>query len=113
MKFNDIHAQQAQNDVSRTLSRGMLFTVVYSAIAAVPQIAYAGTPMGEVLCYVLNLLIGQAGQGIASIGVSAVAISAIMGKASWGFAMTVVVGIGVLFGCINLAAALGLGHAAC
>ena len=79
-----------------------------------PQPAYAGTPMAEVLCFILfDILLGSAGKGFATIGVCAIGLAAIMGKASWGLTITVGIGMAVLFGCVGVVESLGLGTAAC
>lgn len=79
-----------------------------------PQPAYAGTPMADVLCFILfDILLGSAGKGFATIGVCAIGLAALMGKASWGLTITVGIGIAVLFGCVGVVASLGLGTAAC
>ena len=83
-------------------------------LVMMPGAAYAGTPMGQVLCFVLHgILMGQAGRGMATLGIAAVGVAALLGKASWGFALTVLVGIAVLFGCVGIVASLGLGVAVC
>lgn len=70
--------------------------------------------MGDVLCYVLfDILRGSAAPGLASIAVSAVGVAAAMGKASWGLAMTVAVGIGAVIGCANIVWYLGMGTVSC
>lgn len=95
------------------LQCGVFFLVLF-AVMSLPQLAYAGTPMGEVLCFILlDILMGNAGRGMATIGVCAIGVAALMGKASWGLALTVGVGIAVLFGCVEVVAKLGLGRATC
>ena len=56
------------------------------------------TPMEEVLCTILLIILGDAGRGIATLAVMGMGIGAMMGKVSWGQAMTVAVGIGIMFG---------------
>ncbi|MBY0408198.1 MAG: TrbC/VirB2 family protein [Rickettsiales bacterium] len=91
----------------------MAALMVAALLALTPSPAFAGTPMGEVLCYVLYIIMGNAGRGMATIGMSVLGISAILGKASWGLAITVGVGIAVIFGCMNIVWVLGLGEAVC
>ena len=59
---------------------------------------YYGTPMKDVLCEIVDWFSGNLGRGLATIGVSAVAIGAIFGKVSWGLALTVITGVVVMFG---------------
>jgi type IV secretion system protein VirB2 len=56
------------------------------------------SPMEEVLCTILLIIMGDAGRGIATLAVMAVGIGAMLGKVSWGQALTVAVGIGIMFG---------------
>lgn len=83
------------------------------AAVMLPVPAHAGTPMGEVLCFVLYIILGNAGRGLATIGVSVIGVAALLGKASWGLALTVGVGIAVVFGCVQIVYLLGLGEAVC
>ncbi|NBO18031.1 MAG: hypothetical protein EBV03_02175 [Proteobacteria bacterium] len=91
-----------------------LFLLGVVLVAMTPQPAYAGTPMSDVLCFILfDILLGSAGKGFATIGVCAIGLAAVMGKASWGLTITVGIGIAVLFGCVSVVESLGLGTAAC
>ena len=56
------------------------------------------SPMEEVLCTILLIILGDAGRGIATLAVMGMGIGAMMGKVSWGQAMTVAVWIGIMFG---------------
>lgn len=65
----------------------------YMAFAAA---AMAGSPMGDVLCEVVNMITtGNLGKGLATLGIIVVGVGASIGKVSWGLAMTVAVGIAV------------------
>lgn len=77
------------------------------------QQAYAGTPMGDVLCTILGWMWGNLGRGLATLGICVIGTAAVMGKASWGLAATVAVGIAVLFGAAGVVDALGIGAASC
>lgn len=61
-----------------------------------------GTPMADVLCLIVNWFSGNLGRGLATIGVSAAAVGAIFGKISWGLALTVMVGVAVMFGASDI-----------
>ncbi len=71
--------------------------------------AHAGT-----LCVLVNFALGNFGKGLATLGVLGVGIGATMGKISWTMAITVAVGIAVIFGCSAIAATIinGAGNAA-
>lgn len=56
------------------------------------------TAMGQVICDVVKWFWGNMGKGIACIAVSILGIGAMLGKTSWGLAMTVGVGIALIFG---------------
>lgn len=56
------------------------------------------SPMEEVLCTILFIIIGDAGRGIATLAVMSLGIGAMMGKVSWGQAITIAVGIAIIFG---------------
>lgn len=81
-------------------------------IAATPAFAAALTPMGEVLCTVLDFIHGNLGRGLATLAVIMVGVGAMFGKVSWGLAVTVGVGISIIFGSNTLAFLL-LGVANC
>jgi type IV secretory pathway VirB2 component (pilin) len=67
------------------------------------------TPMGNVLCTVVEFIIhGNLGRGLATLGIIMVGIGAMIGKVSWGLALTVGVGISVIFGAYDIAALLGV-----
>ena len=56
------------------------------------------SPMEQVLCTILLIILGDAGRGIATLAVMGMGFGAMMGKVSWGQAMTVAVGVGIMFG---------------
>ncbi len=55
-------------------------------------------PIERVLCTILLLILGDIGRGIATLAVMSVGIGAMLGKVTWGQAMTVAVGIAIMFG---------------
>jgi len=81
-------------------------------IAPFPAFA-SSTPMSEVLCIVLGIIQKDIGKGLATIGMCVLGVGALLGKASWGMALTVGVGIAVLFGAVSIVTDLGLGTADC
>lgn len=76
-------------------------------VALSANVAYAQA-MQFAICYVVHLLWGPLGTGMAILAVSAVSAAATMGKGSWGMALTVCVGISVLFGAAEMANILGV-----
>jgi type IV secretory pathway VirB2 component (pilin) len=107
-------APRASGDI--TMGRIFVMASLISAVFSVllmPAPANAGTPMGEVLCFILYIILGNAGRGLATIGIMVLGVAAVLGKASWGLAITVGVGIAVVFSCVQLVSLLGLGDAAC
>lgn len=60
--------------------------------------AYAAeTPMSYVICTVYNWLQGNLGRAVGTLGIISVGVAALLGKASWGMAITVACGIAILF----------------
>lgn len=64
------------------------------------------SPMGNVICAIIGIIYGNLGRGIAVLSVIILGVGATIGKVSWGLAMTVGVGIGVIFGAVPLTAYL-------
>jgi type IV secretory pathway VirB2 component (pilin) len=79
-----------------------LAIVLYFAMAAMvlanncPQSGET-TPMGEVLCTVVDFMYGNLGRGLATLAVITLGVGALLGKTSWGMAITVGIGIAVIF----------------
>jgi type IV secretory pathway VirB2 component (pilin) len=82
-----------------------LFTIVFylaNAHAVQAQV------MATVLCNTLDVVQGDIGEGIATMGVLSVGIAATLGRVSWGMAVTVAIGIAILFSAADVAAAFGI-----
>lgn len=85
------------------------------AVMLLPGDAMAGiTPGGEtpaaladVLCNVVGWFNGPVGAGIATLAIIVIGIGALMGKVSWGMAIIVGIGVGVIFGADTIVTALG------
>ncbi len=58
--------------------------------------------IGDILCSVWWLIHDDIGRGLATLAIVALGIGATLGKVSWGMAIMVCVGIGVLFGANDL-----------
>ena len=57
-----------------------------------------GNPIGDTLCTVANWFTGPIGSGIATLAILVIGVGALMGKVSWGMAIIVGIGVGVIFG---------------
>lgn len=68
-----------------------------------------GEPTGitGVLCTVVGWFTGTIGKAIATLAIIVVGIGALMGKVSWGMAIIVGLGVGVVFGASNIVDVLG------
>jgi type IV secretion system protein VirB2 len=95
----------------------MLMALVLTYTTLVPQLGYATdtTPLGlqNVMCNATNMLTGTVGKTIAVIIVISLAISLFLGKVTWGLAIAVLVGMGILFGAPSVVSALAGGANAC
>jgi type IV secretory pathway VirB2 component (pilin) len=93
-----------------------LMALVSVIIVTLPDFAFAwgqDTPMGMVLCNAASFMAGSAGKGMATIGVSVIGIGAMLGKVSWGMAMTLGIGIAILFNAPYIVNDLGAGSEGC
>lgn len=88
-------------DLNRSIMIGFLAVTLYMALCyAVIACTFTGaqdTPMGAVLCDVVLFIYGNLGRGLATIAVIIIGIGALLGKTSWGLAITIGVGISVMF----------------
>lgn len=84
-----------------------------AAIFYVVTMAYAyaqvATPMGAVLCYIVGFVYGNMGRGLATMAVMIVGAGATLGKVSWGLAITVAIGISVIFNAGGIVTMIGVG----
>jgi len=78
--------------------QAMLTFLACAILVLFMQSAYATpTPMGDVLCRIVGMVYGNMGRGLATLAVLVIGVGATLGKTSWGLAMTVAVGIAVIF----------------
>lgn len=105
---------QPKNDQRFDLYKatGLCLSVAVIYMLGVSQ-AYAATPMAEVLCLIMDWMTGNMGKGMATLAVGIVGVGATMGKTSWGLALTVAIGISVLFGAAILVESMGIDVVAC
>jgi len=79
------------------------------AIVLMPDLALAGpsdTPMGQVLCTVVQWFTGNTGKGLATIAITIIGIGALLGKVSWGMAIIVGIGVAIVFGAAGIVDAM-------
>jgi type IV secretory pathway VirB2 component (pilin) len=82
----------AQNSLFGFLAFALCVMTVSAAFAS-PM----NTPMGWVLCQIVWMVYGNLGRALATIAVIVIGVGATLGKVSWGLAITVAVGIAVIF----------------
>jgi type IV secretion system protein VirB2 len=95
-----------------------LFVCLSAVIVMMPDFASAAainTPMGSVLCTVVQWVTGNTGQGLATIAIVVIGIGALLGKVSWGMAIIVGIGIAIVFGAAGIvnSATSGVGGSGC
>jgi len=75
----------------------------------IPDSALAST-IASVLCGVIDIIVGTAGRALATLAIIFLGVGALFGKVSWGLAITVGVGISVIFNAGQIVTTLtGLG----
>lgn len=82
---------------------------VCASVTLLPFAAYAGA-MQASICFVVYIIYGQMGTGMAILGICAAGAAAMLGKGSWGMALTVATGVAMMFGAGALANQLGVGN---
>lgn len=102
-----------QTIASRISAAAMLgiFVLGFTFLSAEPAMAQQ-SPMGNVICFIIGIIYGNLGRGLAVLAVIIVGVGATLGKVSWGLAMTVAIGIGTVFGAVPLVAYLISGSSA-
>ena len=100
----------------------MILFALSMLILAMPELSFAGAAAAadaqnndivQILCNVINFITGGIGKAIAIIILISLAISLFLGKVSWGLAIAVAVGMGILFGATTVINAItaGVGNA--
>ena len=92
----------------KMMSLAMALFVAY-AVMLLPMDALASGPsaLQDTLCAVVGWFQGPIGAGIATLAIIVVGIGALMGKVSWGMAIIVGLGVGIIFGADSIIQALG------
>ena len=91
------------NPTGRFLFVSMVMVLTYLALCATAYATSTYTPMGDVLCSVVDFFYGNLGRGLATLAIIVLGVGALLGKTSWGLALTVGVGISVMFGAEEIA----------
>jgi type IV secretion system protein VirB2 len=73
----------------------------------------APSALKDVLCNVVKWFTGPIGGGIATLAIIVVGVGALMGKVSWGMAIIVGLGVGVIFGADTIVSALSSNASRC
>jgi type IV secretion system protein VirB2 len=80
---------------------------------ATPGYGGAANSVEGVICEIADILVGSAGQAIATIVIICLGIGAMLGKVSYHLAITIIVGIGCMFGAQSILSALFTGFTGC
>jgi type IV secretion system protein VirB2 len=83
-----------------------LFVLLSAVVIMTPDLAFANTPMGAVLCKVVAWFTGNTGKGLATIAITVIGIGALLGKVSWGMAIIVGIGVAIVFGAAGIVNAM-------
>jgi type IV secretory pathway VirB2 component (pilin) len=91
----------------------LAFLVAYCVVLLPMDSMAQATPTGlsEVLCNVVGWFTGTIGKALATLAIIVIGIGALMGKVSWGMAIIVGLGVGVIFGAESIVDALSSGAA--
>lgn len=102
------HPTQQENILTvKAKSVLMMTLMVAGSLMLMMDPAFAGfpgrdSPMGFVLCVIIDMVYGNLGRGLAILAVIIVGVGATLGKVSWGLAITVATGIATIFGAPNI-----------
>ena len=83
-----------------------VMTIMAPGMAVASSITNA-SPMSNAICIAASWLMGDMARARATIAVAILGIGALLGKISWGMAMSVGVGISVVFGAAAVVHQLG------
>lgn len=77
----------------------MLSVLLFVGIALIlPDVSHAAVKVEDTLCRAIEMITGTVGKAIAVIIILSVAFMMFLGKITWGVAIAVGVGMGLLFG---------------
>lgn len=87
-----------------------MMLVPADAFAAISGSGATPTALSNILCNVVSWFTGPLGGAIATLAIIVIGVGALMGKVSWGMAIIVGLGIGVIFGAPQIVKAMGAGE---
>ncbi|AIF81305.1 type IV secretion system protein VirB2 [endosymbiont of Acanthamoeba sp. UWC8] len=103
------------NYINKNFLVKIIMVIMLSISALMPTNSYAqgadDTKITETLCNAVNQLTGNIGRSIAILIVISLAIMLFLGKVTWGVAIAVGVGMGILFGAPDVVQLLSGGTA--
>lgn len=95
-------------NMDKLASLTMALIAVYAVmLLPVDAMAQSPTAISSVLCNVVSWFTGSIGAGIATLAIIVIGVGALMGKVSWGMAIIVGLGVGIIFGAGTIVTALG------
>jgi type IV secretion system protein VirB2 len=100
-------ALEKYNALSLSLALLVLCAATMFPVEVLASTDGSATALSKVLCNVVSWFTGPIGGGIATLAIIVVGIGALMGKVSWGMAIIVGLGVGVIFGADTIVTALG------
>lgn len=101
---------------NQVMSLGLALVAAYAMMLvptdALASVGSGGTPsaLSNILCNVVGWFTGPLGGAIATLAIIVIGVGALMGKVSWGMAIIVGLGIGVIFGAPQIVKAMGAGE---
>jgi type IV secretion system protein VirB2 len=95
------------------LSLFLLFSAPLHVENAHASSANTTDPITNILCNAVNLVTGNAGRAICVLVIISMGIMLFLGKVTWGLAIMVAVGMGVLFGANSVVTTLSGGQSPC
>ena len=84
-----------------------LLVMLCAVIIMIPDFAYAAYSVDQAICLVANVFSGNAGRGIATIGMCVLGASACFGRVDWIKAMVIGIGVSLMFGAVAMITLLG------
>lgn len=93
-KTSEMEAMTRYKFMLLALFAVVLYTASISAAYANPG---TWTPMGAVLCQIVYMVEGNLGRGLGTLAIIIIGAGATLGKVSWGLAITVGVGVSIIF----------------
>ena len=115
--MNNTQVKSAKKMIDICWGLTLTFAVCICA-GLLPDMALAGpnqdsNAIQQVFCNVVTAMTGLTGKAIATVAIIAVGVGALLGKISWGMALIVTLGIGLIFGAATIVNMLGGNSGSC